>query len=379
MAFSGLNLPTIDGLSSTAGSELNAIQDFSTASFSKLKAEAVQCLKDTGQLVSFKTITPDVKVVQVGDNLGITTSTTSALVSQANFVPVLSNPQGGVPATYENWKDRTEEFKVTITQSIPVGGVQPRVVFTVMPTIDESHTAQYDSFSPLHHPGQILKYRSTDSRTWSISAKLISRTPEEASENLDAINLIRSWVMPYYGIGTESTNPDLLGAPPPILTLSAYGDQMIGPVKCVLKSYSLGFPNDVDYIQTLSTPDIPAVPFPVIQSVSIQLEESWSPAEYSGFSITAYRSGDMQNAFMAVQAQQPATQTPDAVGVNTNEPTIVGRRAAASIAEYQQYASNATMTAQKTVSAVGTNGLHGVKANLGMSPGGGHKSGAGGI
>jgi hypothetical protein len=206
----------------------------------------------------------------------------------------------------------TLKYKVKLVAEPGVGGV---VTFEAMPTISESRSASYDPVSVLHHPGDILKYKSSSARSWGIDVKLISRTPQEAAMNLNSINKIRAWVMPFYGMGTGSNGATsrYLGAPPPILTLTAYGDTMIGPVKCVLESYSWTWPNDVDYIPagTGSSP----VPFPAIVSLTLTLKESFSPAEYSGFDILSYRAGDMKAAFQAVKAnkQQEQNQTPQVV------------------------------------------------------------------
>jgi hypothetical protein len=99
--------------------------------------------------------------------------------------------------------------------------------------------------------------------------------------------------MPFYGTGNSDPNlQQYLGAPPPILTLTAYGAQMIGPVPCVMTNYSWTFPNDCDYIPTSD-----GSPFPVILDVNITLKESFSPAEYSSFDLSSYKRGDMQGAF----------------------------------------------------------------------------------
>ena len=203
----------------------------------------------------------------------------------------------------------TTDLKVTIYQEPQKDLVKP-VVFDAMPTITESQNAEYEAFTPLHHPGQILKYKTTGGRSWSISARLISRTVEEATRNLEIINTIRSWLMPYYGQKTAEEYKDLLGAPPPILTLSAYGKRMIGPVKCVLESFDWSWPNDVDYIY--AEVDGEKKPFPVILSVSLNLKESWSPAEFSGFSLQTYRKGDLPDAFTAVRGTQQGNTTPTA-------------------------------------------------------------------
>lgn len=115
--------------------------------------------------------------------------------------------------------------------------------------------------------------------------------------------------MPYYGYGTDanSVTKDLLGAPPDILSLSAYGDYNIKDIPVVLTDLSIEWPNDVDYITTEN-----GEPFPVIMHIgSLSLKEARSAREYSGFDIVAYRGGDMVNAYNPVQisADQAGSRT----------------------------------------------------------------------
>lgn len=166
------------------------------------------------------------------------------------------------------------------------------VLFNVMPTIAESRTANYEEVNIVHHPGQILRYRTTSPRAWTITARLISRNSEEASNNLKSVNLLRSWLMPYYGEGTKATFADKLGAPPDVLIFSAYGDKTIPEHPVVLESFQTSFPNDIDYIPTLDK-----TPFPVILEVTLGLKESWSPKEFSQFDLSQFKSGDLRSAF----------------------------------------------------------------------------------
>ena len=247
-----------------------------------------------------------------------------------------STGAGGIPANTIPIErpDKTEEFKVKLSSS-PYHGYNTSpgkeylsdITFLVMPTIQESQGATYDdsTITPLHHPGGIVKYKTTSARTWQISAKLIARDPTEALYNLQAVNTIRSWVMPYYGNGTNK-NEDTsryLGAPPPILTLSAYGKRMIGPVKCVLENFSWTWPDDCDYIPTYSTTDEgDPVPFPVIIQVSLTLKESWSPSEFSSFNLMDYRRGFMPDAFKTATAQEISNSTSQPS--STAQPTDMG-------------------------------------------------------
>lgn len=218
--------------------------------------------------------------------------------------------------------DKTLDLKVMIKQEPTVGSGPNQIVFTVMPRIDENGTVDYETVMPVQHPGGILKYKSSSARTWTVSGRLISRTSAEATLNLKLINMIRSWRMPFHGEGTASSMAQLLGAPPVILTLSAYGPTMIGPSKCVLKSYNWTFDNTMDYVDTFN-----GNPFPVILDVSLSLEEAWSPSEYSGFDIVKYKNGELgeNGAFKRVTTNRPSrprTQAAGGSGAQVSQPVI---------------------------------------------------------
>jgi hypothetical protein len=263
-------------------------------------------LEDVPQ-ANFTNLTPDIILQQTdGPVMAVSKDTKATVPTPLNGNQRSNTAAAAQAAAADSQADQTKEWKVTLVGSPAYNsqlGNSNTVVFNVMPRISESRSASYESMHPVHGPGEILRYQHTSTRTWGISAKLISRTPTEAQENLRIVNLIRSWVMPFFGQGTamNKQTQQYLGAPPPIVTLSAYGDNMIGPVKCVVKSYNWSWSDDVDYLPTLNN-----TPFPVVVDIEISLEEGWSPAELSGFNIVNYRDGDMRTAFTAVQATAPA-------------------------------------------------------------------------
>lgn len=293
-----LKLPTLQSISSSVSGVVTSLEtsatqllsNFGSANSTTKQAEAIAKIASTGNAGDFTSVSRDINVTPQNGQLIATNATTGSGLA------VLVNVPSGSPANIDYTDandDNTIAMKVTLTAEPNLyDGVDPsipsQIVFTAMPTISESHAATYESFQPLHHPGEILKYKGTNARSWKVDAKLISRTVDEADANLQIINIIRSWVMPFYGNGTNDNLSAYLGAPPVILTLTAYGDKMIGPAKCVLDSHSWTWPNDVDWIQTSDN-----TPFPVIISVSLDLKESWSPAEYSSFDLLAYRRGDL--------------------------------------------------------------------------------------
>lgn len=154
-------------------------------------------------------------------------------------------------------------FKVTI-----VVGTNS-VIFQASAPISESRTANYDGYNIVHLPTDIFSYRNTSGRRFGITAKLVSRTPNEAGANSRYVDLIRSWVLPNFG-GR--------GATPPIVKLSAFQNQNLQDVPCIIKSYTMNYPDDVDWIT--SGPEGSAMP--VITTITLELDEAYSPLQITG-------------------------------------------------------------------------------------------------
>lgn len=140
------------------------------------------------------------------------------------------------------------------------------VIFEASSPLDESRTAHYEGMNIMHLPTDIQSYKNTSARTFGITAKLVSRNSAEASMNSRYVDLIRSWVLPGFGGN---------GATPPIVKLSAFRNRNIKDIPCIIESYSIHYPDDVDWIFDGEDP------MPVIGSISVNLKEAWSPAQIS--------------------------------------------------------------------------------------------------
>lgn len=329
---------------------IQKVKDFASVSDPVKQAEALLKMKQSGVTPEFDSLTRRLDIIKSNNSMVVADSMTKKQLAEVAEAPSPSAYASDVSAGSD---DQTQYFKVKIWQDPPLdetGGMGDQVTFDVMPTISESRQATYDTFTPLHHPGEILKFKSTSARSWTVTAKLTARNSEEASKNLIIVNTIRSWVMPFYGKGTMNAGETskYLGAPPPILTLQAYGEQMIGPVKCIMEMYDWRWPNDVDYIKTNT-----GVPFPVVLDLTLTLKESWSPAEYSGFDLIKYRNGRLPDAFNAISASQQSAQTPQ---VSVPRPSDVSTAEPVS-------ASSVPTTAKQETSRINTDNVSGATAD----------------
>lgn len=235
----------------------------------------------------------------------VVSSGTATNFTAASTSPVIATQLDSTPAPMQVVninaprlpKGTTADFRVKIISKI---NPEDKVEFAVMPQIGEQRQVNYTATDLVHHAGQMQIYRTTGARVWDITGILVSRTSDEAAYNLGVINLLRSWLMPYYGSGTAKSEAATgsrgkLGAPPDTLTFTAYGPQMIGPVPVVLTAASWTWPNDVTYIET-SVKNFRSA-FPVTLSVHCTLTESYSASEYSSFSLADYKNGDVGTAF----------------------------------------------------------------------------------
>jgi len=156
------------------------------------------------------------------------------------------------------------------TYKVCISSGKDSVIFEASVPVGESRQANYVGYDIVHSPTEILAYKNTSSRKFQISGKIISRTPDEATVNAHYINLIRSWLLPDFG-GS--------GATPPILVLSAFSNSNIKNVQCVLKSYTISYPDDVDWIFMDFEGNTLNDPMPVVFNVQVDLDEIYTPAQ----------------------------------------------------------------------------------------------------
>lgn len=236
----------------------------------------------------------------------------------------------------------TEEFKVKLVSAVEYNqknNTRKYVTFDVTPQISESGSVDYEAIQILQGPTSFQAYRGTPARVFEMSEiRLISRTPSEARTNIERLNQLRAWRMPYFGetnvsatdiqslfsevktSGSATVSPfrrlqsaaqslnARLGAPPEVLYFSAYtqtsgsftnvdGNRYRGNIKrvpVVLTHLQITYPSDVSYIPTLkygNTDALGNVPFPTVMTLSISLTESHSPGEANKFNLAKYASG----------------------------------------------------------------------------------------
>ena len=291
------------------------VQDFTKASKQKLESELAGTLSRQKLADGFTKLSSELDLKKINNKMAVLQrGSNTPLAEIQDIAPNDVTAAGNSIGPTTNFKVRL----VAYPQLGPEAGDE--VIFDIMPSISESHSAQYDTVDVVHHPGAILKYKSTSAREWSVTADFVSRTVQEATDNLRRLNLIRSWVMPFYGVGTGNTYAEKLGGPPQILKFFGFGPKMIGEASVVLTSFNWAFEPEIDYIFAGDTPET-RTPFPVHIRVQLQLSETWAPNQFTKFNLKDYREGNMPAAFGASSMMQTRTSPEvDSSRVDTSQP-----------------------------------------------------------
>lgn len=147
----------------------------------------------------------------------------------------------------------------------PVGGF----TFPYTPTIALSGSAVYDEVNVTHQNYQFTFFQNGKAEQIQITAPFNVEDAEEAAYWLRAILFLRMSVKMLPG-----------GNPPPICKLSGYGDYVLPKVPCVVKSWSVDMPQDVNYINSGGSW------VPVKSTVNLTLQPVYSRKDALNFSLS---------------------------------------------------------------------------------------------
>ena len=118
------------------------------------------------------------------------------------------------------------------------------VLFPYTPKIDLTYTANYDAVDIAHTNYKFYNYKNSSVESISISGDFTAQDTYEANYLLAVIHFFKSVTKMFYG---KDNNPRL-GIPPPLCYLTGHGTYAFNKHPCVITSFTLNYPTDVDYV-----------------------------------------------------------------------------------------------------------------------------------
>ena len=116
------------------------------------------------------------------------------------------------------------------------------MVFPYQPTISYQQDVTYSSIDLVHTNQELYAFTRSNAVKLVISGQFSAQNQTEGSYALACIHFLRTVTKMWFG---ASPNP---GTPPPVLLFDAYGQYMFNQLPVIVTSFTVGLPNDVDYV-----------------------------------------------------------------------------------------------------------------------------------
>lgn len=158
------------------------------------------------------------------------------------------------------------------------------IIFPYNPTINATHTAEYDAQGLTHTNYQQFSYSRSSADQLQVVGEFTAETQEEGRYLLACIHFLKSATKMFYGLD------DNRGTPPPVLRFSAYGEQMYNSLPVVVTTSTFDFPNNVDYI-AVELPGGGITDVPTQMQLNMSLTVIHSRTRTLEFSLKDYAQG----------------------------------------------------------------------------------------
>ena len=161
------------------------------------------------------------------------------------------------------------------------------VVWPYMPNITVSTKAEYNTIPITHANYSQYSYKNSVVDDISISGEFSCETATDGAYWIAATTFFKTATKMFFGQG------DLAGNPPIICNLTGYGSHVFDKVHVIIKSFSVDFKDDVNYIKCDPFNNGKYTWVPVLSTISVSVAPVYSRQGLRKFSLQDYARGKM--------------------------------------------------------------------------------------
>ena len=161
------------------------------------------------------------------------------------------------------------------------------VVWPYMPNITVSTKAEYNPIPVTHSNYSQYSYKNSVVDDISISGEFSCETATDGAYWIAATTFFKTATKMFFGQG------DLAGNPPIICNLTGYGSHVFDKVPVIIKSFSVDFKDDVNYIKCDPFNNGKYTWVPVLSTITVQVAPVYSRQGLRKFSLQDYARGKM--------------------------------------------------------------------------------------
>jgi hypothetical protein len=139
----------------------------------------------------------------------------------------------------------------------PLYSTNKGMIWPYTPVINYNHNVVYESVNTVHANQDFHIYTRTPAVELTVDGSFTVQTQQEGAYAMACMHFLRSVAKMNFG----ETDPNA-GTPPPILLFNAYGPFVFKDLPVIVKSFTINFPEDVDYVSVMvgsSDSSIPAL------------------------------------------------------------------------------------------------------------------------
>ena len=118
------------------------------------------------------------------------------------------------------------------------------MIWPYTPTINYNHTVDYQSIQTVHANQDFHVFARAPAVEFTVDGEFTVQNQSEGQYAMACLHFLRTMAKMNFG-----ENDPNAGTPPPVLLFNAYGPFVFNNVPVIVKQFSFGFPNDVDYVE----------------------------------------------------------------------------------------------------------------------------------
>lgn len=191
-----------------------------------------------------------------------------------------------IPGDKNDWRVRiTCQWNIFESAMFDVLKETGGFVWPYLPTITVSTKAEYSSITPTHSNYGIYSYKNSVIDDISISGEFSCETSSDAAYWIAATTFFKTATKMFFG------KSDYAGNPPIICHLKGYGDSVFPRVPVIIKSFSVDFKDDVNYINCDKWGTNTWVP--VLSTITVVVTPVYNRTMLRQFNLQDYAKGQL--------------------------------------------------------------------------------------
>jgi len=160
-------------------------------------------------------------------------------------------------------------------------------VWPYLPNITVASKANYSQIDPIHNIQPFYAYKNSQVDDIQISGEFSVENEMDAAYWIQGTTFLKTATKMFFGQGEH------VGNPPVVCNLTGYGARIFNNVPVIVKSFSVDFKDDVNYMKY--TPDAGGAPtwVPIMSTISVTVSPIYNRTRLRQFNLKDYASGSL--------------------------------------------------------------------------------------